>query len=237
MKQITTLLFALLLTVIGSGQTCYEIPKYQHTISGHDIGQSFMACNDADLITVTTSLATTYATTNEIEFRVYDQNNIVVGSQSYTVNLPVWVYPQGGVMHEFTFYASAPINGGQYYKWELSYCCDYVNPDYSVNEIICGRTAISEISGNAYFNHYNADGTPYYQVNQVKDIYAKVELKQHGCEGDFNGDNQVDNTDAAIIAAQYGMPCLNITTDMDGDCDVDDMDLDIFKKLLGTKCN
>jgi hypothetical protein len=207
-------------------------------MSGHDVGQYFTACDDGDMLTLTIGLATTYIVDNDIEFRLFDQNNILVGTSDYTnTTLPAWIYPQGIPLQEFTFILFAPIHGGQFYHWELSYCCNYVGPNSTANEIICGRYNSSVMPGNAYFTHYNSNGSFHFQTNQIKDISASVEITRHSCYGDFNGDLQIDNSDAIIIAAQYGMPCQNITTDMDGDCDVDDMDFDIFKKLLGNKCN
>ena len=59
------------------------------------------------------------------------------------------------------------------------------------------------------------------------------------CEDDFDGDGDVDGSDLAVFAADFGRTdCAgDCESDFDGDCDVDGSDLAVFAADFGrTDC-
>jgi hypothetical protein len=56
------------------------------------------------------------------------------------------------------------------------------------------------------------------------------------CQGDADGDNDIDITDLGIVLSQFGMVGPGLAGDVDGDNDVDITDLGLVLANFGTSC-
>ena len=77
---------------------------------------------------------------------------------------------------------------------------------------------------------------PNYSIVEIVKTYASI----IGCEGDFDGDGDVDGSDLATFAADFGRTDCNSDCegDFDGDGDVDGSDLATFAADFGrTDCS
>ncbi len=69
------------------------------------------------------------------------------------------------------------------------------------------------------------------EIAEIEDQFSDV--KQPTCDGDLNGDGQVDSTDLALLLQDYG-PCRGCEEDLNGDRRVDDRDIDILFEAWGS---
>jgi hypothetical protein len=103
--------------------------------------------------------------------------------------------------------------------------------NYQADSTLAQPSPIMDSTNPPYSTHYDLYPGFWYTIEMV----ANVDV----CEGDFNGDGDVDGSDLAVFAADFGR------TDCSGDCegdfdtdgDVDGSDLAVFAADFGrTDC-
>lgn len=254
MKQITTLFFALLLTNGMWAQTCYENTDPTTTAIQWGIGQYFDACASGDLLTIEMKLSELNTDENQLVVRVYDNFNSEVGVY-YVPNLNSYTEALNPPLDNVTMViqCNPAIVEGTRYRIDIQSEGSYFAADGSGWLGVAYASAQDYIlvgeEGSTYFQipYFSSDEVsetnPYgytYKVWQMesKDIEMKISVSTSICVGDCDGDGLIGISDVFCLIDEYGKSCTDqpLVMDLNGDCTVDDLDLQLFKINYGHFC-
>jgi hypothetical protein len=239
MKKVISILTIIFLTLGTNSQVCYTTSAPYKTANASSVSQGFTSCSNGDAVEITTYFAAYPFVNDWIVFNVYNSSGDVIGTTNYTGDAMIYDYNTPQPLPQVTITINCSIYAGEQYRWEINQCCQTDGGSGLPVYIVIQETSNDQIAGSTIYQFISPQGVQQNSFTIQKEIKASVRILRHEepCVGDFNNDGVVDNLDAQIIAFQYGKGCEFITADLDGDCDVDDYDLYLFKPLQGTDCN
>jgi subtilisin-like proprotein convertase family protein len=152
---------------------------------------------------------------------------------------------QSDVGHTTFSGANATFNG-------LTLPMDFLYTNYTDNiSTTAGELAFTGDSGDGAIQYTNETYGAWYLgfgLENVPSIDARVDVlnavfglcaddpEPEDCDGDFNGDSQVDLTDFSSFLVAFGNPCSDCPEDMDGNGSVGLEDFSAFLVVFGTSC-
>jgi hypothetical protein len=245
MKQITTLLFALLLSGLGSGQVCYEAELSEGFIHSQSAGQYFVACADGDVITITLLLAE-YQTTEMVLFaNVYDDFNSQIG-QTQIQDLAAFTFDGNMQLYNVTasILLSVPLIEGNQYRFEIdaqgvsTYANSTITNGFVAGVSVDNTPDLPMYSVNPVFDEFGNVVDKVIAIEYSKDFSSTISINNSICVGDCDGDGYIGISDVLCLIDEYGKSCLDqpLVMDLNGDCTVDDLDLYLFKMNYGHFC-
>lgn len=254
MKQITTLLFTTFLTSGAWSQVCYENTTLVNITYAYGIGQYFDACDSGDLLTIEMKLSERTTDENQIVVRIYDDFNSECGVY-YVPNLSWWTEGINPPLDNVAMVieCNPAIVEGTRYRIDISsdgsiYAANgsgLMSVAYaSAQNYILGEEEYSSYIVIPYFSSDEISATnPYgyaykeWQM-EIKDVEMKISVSTSVCVGDCDGDGYIGIADVLCLIDEYGKSCTDqvLYMDLNGDCTVDDLDLQLFKINYGHFC-
>lgn len=245
---------AICIAVFTNAQVCYENTTPVNVAYAYGIGQYFDACASGDLLTIEMKLSEKTTSENQLVVRVYDDFNSEVGVY-YVPNLNSWneafnppldnvtmVIQCNPTIVEDTRYRIDISSDGSYYAADGS---GQMGVAYnSAQNYILGEEELSTYIVQPYFNSEEiSESNPYgytykeWQM-EIKDVEMKISISTSICVGDCDGDGYIGIADVLCLIDEYGKSCADqvLYMDLNGDCTVDDLDLQLFKINYGHFC-
>jgi hypothetical protein len=254
MKKMMMIVTAICIAAFTNAQVCYENTTPINVAYAYGIGQYFDACASGDLLTIEMKLSEKTTNENQIVVRVYDDFNSEVGVY-YVPNLSVWLEQTNPPLDNVTMIIQCNpiITEGTRYRIDISsegsiYAADgsgQMGVVYnSTQNYILGEEELSTYIVMPYFNSESiSESNPYgyaYKEWQMesKDIEMKISVSTSICLGDCDGDGYIGIADVYCLIDEYGKNCVDqvLVMDLNGDCVVNDLDLQSFKIYYGHFC-
>jgi len=237
MKKIYFILFTLI-TLSGTAQvTCYATQPPFKTVNASSVSQQWTSCQTGSGVTIRTWAAVYPFINDQIIFNMYNSANELIGTEYYYGDMMVYDYTTLPALPPVSVTIQCNVVAGQTYRWELKQCCQTDGFNNLPIYVVVQETSNDQIMGNSSYQFISPQGTQQNGMSVAKDLRAAVLVHKfyNPCPGDCNGNGYIDIEDAMCIVDEYGNTCGtgSVICDMDGDCDVDDTDIHLFKLQFG----